>query len=89
MPLLVYVSYERRGMVTVHFCQESRYPDRKRSRHMVVCQLPRETQDTQCVIYRKRKVPDFNPLYLENYSIDFYQIYIVYALHIHDLTYQI
>ena len=22
MPLLVYVLYERRGMVTVHFCQE-------------------------------------------------------------------
>ena len=30
MPLLVYVSYERRGTVTAHFRQESRYPVRKR-----------------------------------------------------------
>ena len=27
--LLAYVSYERRGTVTAHFHQESRYPDRK------------------------------------------------------------
>ena len=59
------------------------------SRHMVVCQRPRETQDSQRVIYRKRKVPNLNPLYLGNYSTDFYQIYIFYALHIRDLTYQI
>ena len=26
--LLAYVSYERRGVVTAHFRQESRYPDR-------------------------------------------------------------
>ena len=30
MPLLAYVLYERRGMVTAHFHQESRYPVRKR-----------------------------------------------------------
>ena len=29
------------------------------SRHTVVCQWPRETQDTQCVIYRKRKVATY------------------------------
>ena len=29
-PLLAYVSYERRGMVTAHIRQESRYPVRKR-----------------------------------------------------------
>ena len=29
-PRLVHVSYERRGAVTAHFRQESRYPDRKR-----------------------------------------------------------
>ena len=28
-PLLEYVSYERRGAVTAHFRQESRYPVRK------------------------------------------------------------
>ena len=50
---------------------------------MVVCQQPRKTQDAQCVIYRKRKVPDFDPLYLWNYSTDFYQIYIFYALYIY------
>ena len=55
-------------------------------RHTVVCQRPRETQNAQCAIYRKRKVADFNPLYLLNYLEDFYQIYIFYALHIHDLT---
>ena len=29
IPLLAHVSYERRGMVTAHFHQESQYPDRK------------------------------------------------------------
>ena len=29
MPLLAYVSYKRRGVVTAHFCQESQYTDRK------------------------------------------------------------
>ena len=29
MPLLAYVLYEKRGAVTAHFCQESRYTDRK------------------------------------------------------------
>ena len=53
---------------------------------MVVCQWPRETQDSQSVIYRKWKVADFNPLYLLNYLEDFYQIYIFYALHVQDLT---
>ena len=52
------------------------------SRHTVVCQRPRDTRLT-CVIYRKRKVADFDPLYLLNYLEDFY---IFYALHIHDLT---
>ena len=56
------------------------------SRHAVVCQQPRETQDAQCVIYRKRKVADFNPLYLLNYLENFYQIYIFYALHIHAMV---
>ena len=42
------------------------------SRHTIMCQRPRETQDAQCVIYRKRKVPDFNPLYLGNYLMEFY-----------------
>ena len=59
------------------------------SRHTVVCQWPRETQDPQCIIYRKQKVADFNPLYLLHYLEDFYQIYIFYALHICNLTYQI
>ena len=53
------------------------------SRHMVVCQRPRETQDAQCVIYRKRKVP----LYLRNYSTDFFKftyfmLYIYMTLYI-------
>ena len=29
MPLLAYILYERRGMVTTHFRQESRCTDRK------------------------------------------------------------
>ena len=54
-----------------------------------LCVCSQERYKMQCVIYRKRKVPDFNPLYLWNYSTDFYQIYIFYALHTHYLTNQI
>ena len=57
--------------------------------HGRVSATKRHTRQSQCVIYRKWKVPNFNPLHLGNYSTDFYQIYIFYALHIYDLTYQI
>ena len=33
-----------------------------------LCVSGQERQDAQCVIYRKRKVPDFNHLYLGNHS---------------------
>ena len=51
--------------------------------------VSRKMHSTQCAIYRKQKIADFNPLYLLNYLADFYQTYIFYAPHIHDLTYQI
>ena len=54
---------------------------------MVVCQRPRETQDAQCIIYRKQKVPNFNLLYLGNYSTVFikftyFMLYLYMTLHI-------
>ena len=57
--------------------------------------VSKKMHSTQSAIYRKqkntgsRKIADFNPLYLLNYLADFYQTYIFYAPHIHDLTYQI
>ena len=53
------------------------------------CVSGQERHKMHSVLFtRKWKVPDFNPLYLWNYSTDFYQIYIFYALHINDLTYK-
>ena len=49
----------------------------------------KERANTQCVIYANQNYADFGLLYLENYRADCYEIYIFYALHEHDLPYQI
>ena len=47
------------------------------------------TRVHKCVIYADQNFADFSLLYLKNDRADFYEIYIFYALHIHDLSYEI